>query len=82
MSNGKVMIIPLIDRSIKKILLNEILLNKILSNPLCKRSQYFLKPYDCFGGNVKVELDLSNYATKDDMSNLGAKFDLAKLFLN
>ena len=26
-------------------------------------SQYFLKPYECFGRNVKVELDLSNYAT-------------------
>ena len=26
--------------------------------------QYFPKPYDCFGGKVKVELDFSNYATK------------------
>ena len=27
-------------------------------------SQYFSKPYDSFGGNVKVKLDLSNYTTK------------------
>ena len=27
-------------------------------------NQYFSKPYKPFGGNVKVELDLSSYATK------------------
>ena len=48
--------------------------------------QYFPKPYDHFGGNVKVELDLSHYATKADLkgetgetSNLAAKSDLASL---
>ena len=30
-------------------------------------SQYFPKPYNRFGGNVKAELDLSNYATKTDL---------------
>ena len=30
-------------------------------------SQYFPKQYTGFGGNVKVELDLSNYATKTDL---------------
>ena len=30
-------------------------------------SQYFPKPYEPFGGNAKVELDLSNYATKTDL---------------
>ena len=30
-------------------------------------SQYFTKPYKCFGGNVTVELDLSNYITKADL---------------
>ena len=32
-------------------------------------SQYFPKPYRSFGGNVKVELDLSSYATKSDLQN-------------
>ena len=30
-------------------------------------SPYFSKPQEGFGGNVKVELDLSNYATKADL---------------
>ena len=50
-------------------------------------SKYFPKPYDCFGENVKVELDLSNYATKTDLkratetdtSNLSSKLNLANL---
>ena len=67
MSNGKVMTIRLIVGLIKKILLNEILLNKMLSNPSCKMSQYFPKPYDRFGRGVKVKLDSSNYATKADL---------------
>ena len=51
-----------------------------------KMSQYFPIPHDRFGGNVKVELDLSNYATKADLKgaagvdtpNLAVKSDLAK----
>ena len=27
-------------------------------------SQYFLKPYEPFGGDINVKVDLSNYATK------------------
>ena len=50
MSNGKAKIILLIAGFIKK--------------TLRKIGQYFPKPYNCFGENVKVELDLSNYATK------------------
>ena len=50
-------------------------------------SQYFPKQYTGFGGNVKVELDLSNYATKTDLkgttgigtSNLSLKSSSAKL---
>ena len=50
-------------------------------------SEYFLKPYKPLGGNVKVELDLSNYAAKAnlkggegvDTSNLAAKLHLASL---
>ena len=40
---------------------------------LYKMSQYFPRLYDCFGKSVKVELDLSNYATK------AVKADLSKL---
>ena len=33
-------------------------------------SQYFLKPFRNFGGNVNVKVDLSNYATKSDLKNV------------
>ena len=39
-------------------------------------SKYFLEPKSS-GGRVKVELDLSNYATKADLKN-GAGFDTSK----
>ena len=50
-----------------------------------KMSQYFPKPYEPFGGDINVKVDLSNYATKADLKNsrevdtskLAAKFDLA-----
>ena len=50
-------------------------------------SQSVPKPCNHFGGNVKVEFDLSNYATEDDLkgatgvdtSNLAAKSDLPSL---
>ena len=50
-------------------------------------SQYFPKSYSRFGRNVKVELDLSNQATKNDLkgptgtdaSNLALKSNFAKL---
>ena len=29
--------------------------------------QYFPKPYEPFGGDINVEVDLSNYATKADI---------------
>ena len=49
--------------------------------------QYFPKPYEPFGGDINVEVDLSNYATKADIKNgtgidtskLAAKSDLASL---
>ena len=34
-----------------------------------KISQNFPKPFRCFGGNIKVKIDLSNYATKTDLKN-------------
>ena len=33
-------------------------------------SQYFPKPYEKFGGDINVKVDLSNYATKDDIKNI------------
>ena len=33
-------------------------------------SQYFPKPFRSFGGNINIEVDLSNYATKNDLKNV------------
>ena len=71
MSNGKAMKINLI--ALKKI--------------LYKMSWYFPKPYEPFGGNINIKVDLSNYSTKTDFkkakgidtSNLALKSNLAKL---
>ena len=35
-----------------------------------KSSQYFPKPYEPFGGDINVKVDLSNYATKADIKNI------------
>ena len=33
-------------------------------------SQYFPKPYEVFGGDINVKVELSNYATKADIKNI------------
>ena len=33
-------------------------------------SQYFPKPYEPFGGDINVKVDLSNYAAKIDISHI------------
>ena len=33
-------------------------------------SQYFPKPYESFGGDINVKVDLSNYAIKTDIRNI------------
>ena len=33
-------------------------------------SQYFPIPYDPFGGDINVRVDLSNYVTKADINNI------------
>ena len=33
-------------------------------------SQYFREPYEPFGGDINVKVDLSNYATKADIKNI------------
>ena len=35
-----------------------------------KMSQYFPKPFEPFGGDINVKVDLSNYATKSDLKNM------------
>ena len=32
--------------------------------------QYFWKPYEPFGGDINVRVDLSNYATKTNIKNI------------
>ena len=52
-------------------------------------SEYFIEP-KCLGGKVKIDLDLSNYATKTDLKNatgnyassFAKKIDLANLKSN
>ena len=33
-------------------------------------SQYFSKPYEPFGGDINVSIDLSSYVTKVDIKNI------------
>ena len=33
-------------------------------------SQYFPKPYEPFGGDINVKVDLSNHTTKTDLKNI------------
>ena len=46
-----------------------------------KMGKYFPKPYKPFGKNIKVKVDLSNYATKADIKNIShvdpASFELS-----
>ena len=72
MSNGIVMVIHLIVGLIKMML-------------YIKMSQYSPKPYEPFGGNISVKVELSNYETKADLtagintSKQAAKSDLTSL---
>ena len=43
-------------------------------------SQYFPKPYELFGGDISVKVDLSNYATKTDLKNI-SNFDVRSFVL-
>ena len=42
----------------------------LIKKTLYKMSQYFPNPYKPFGGDINVTVDLSNYATKDDIKNI------------
>ena len=43
-------------------------------------SQYFPKPYEPFGGDINVKVDLSNYAIKTDLKNV-AHVDISSFAL-
>ena len=64
MSNGKFIIIHLIAGLIKKIWCDSNVLQCI------KISRFFAKPYERFGGDINVTVDLSNYARKADLENV------------
>ena len=40
-------------------------------------SQYFPNPYEPFGGDINVRIDLSNYATKTDIKNISHVYTLS-----
>ena len=42
----------------------------LIKKTLYKISQYFPKPYEPFGGDINVKVDLSSYATKDVIKNI------------
>ena len=62
MSNGKVMIVHLVAGLIKKTQCNSI--------DCLKMSQCFPKPYEPFGRDMNVKVDLSNYAAKRETKNI------------
>ena len=64
MSNEKAMIVHLIARLIKKDLIKQMWYFRI------NMSQYLPKPYEPFGVDINVKVDLSNYATKTDIKNM------------
>ena len=41
-----------------------------IKETLYKMSQHFPKPYELFGGDINVKIDLSNYAKKADIKNV------------
>ena len=43
-------------------------------------SQYFPKPYEPFGGDINVKVDLSKYATKTDIKNI-SRVDTSRMAL-
>ena len=42
----------------------------LIKKTLHKMSQYFPKHYEPCGGDINVTVDLSNYATKDDIKKI------------
>ena len=70
MSNGKVMIIGLIAGLIKRRFGVILLKFNWMQFHCIKTSKYYPKSYKPFSRGIKVEVDLSNYATKADIKNI------------
>ena len=47
-----------------------LLIAGLIKKTYYKMSQYFPKPYKPFGGDIIVNVDLSNYVTKADIKNI------------
>ena len=47
-----------------------LLIAALIKKTLYKMGQYFPKPYEPFGGDINVKVDLSYYTTKDDIKNI------------
>ena len=47
-----------------------LLIAGLIKKHCIKISQFFPKSYEPFGGNINVQVDLYNYATKDDIKNI------------
>ena len=58
----------------------------LIKKTLYKMSQYFPKPYEPFGCDINVKVNLSNYATKADVKNIAhidtSSFALKKKLAN
>ena len=52
----------------------------IFNSPRIKISQYVPKPYEPFGGDINVKVDLTNYATKGNIKNI-SQFDTSSFAL-
>ena len=53
---------------------------KLIKETYYKESQYFPKPFRKFRGNISVNINLSNYATKSDIKNI-SHFDTSSFEL-
>ena len=73
MSNGKYTIIHLVPGLTKK-------RRNWLKFYYIKMSQYFRKPYESFGWDINVKVDLFNYATKTDIESDTWSFALKSNF--
>ena len=77
---GRVMVVYLIVGLIKKIQcdcnvrlktrFSSYMFKILVALQRIKKSQYFPKPYEAFGRDINVKVDLSNYATKTDIKNI------------
>ena len=81
MSNGKVVIIYLIVGLIKwfDVILKDVFKTVVALQPI-EISKSFPEPFEPFGGDINVTVDLPNYATKTDLKHVthGTCFALKK----